>query len=192
MLFSTLDPTTRKVDLPLGYSLFLTDTVGFIRNLPTHLIAAFRATLEEVTSADFILHLIDVSHPYWDIQRDAVYETLEELKAQDIPCLTVFNKIDQLDPHVDLAAILQEWPDSVAISAKTGEGIDLLQEAIVRMVKDRLTLVKALIPYSETSLLDECYQYGRVYKVDHTDQGIYVEAEVVAEMQTKLSIYAVK
>ncbi len=192
MLFSTLDPTTRKVDLPQGYSLFLTDTVGFIRNLPTHLIAAFRATLEEVTSADFILHLIDVSHPYWDIQRDAVYETLEELKAQDIPCLTVFNKIDQLDEHVDLKALLQEWPGSVAISAKTGEGIDFLMEAIVQMVKQQLSFVKALIPYAVTSLLDECYQYGRVYKVDHTDLGIYIEAEVVAEMQTKLLSYKVE
>ncbi|MER3466070.1 MAG: GTPase HflX, partial [Armatimonadota bacterium] len=92
MLFATLDPTTRKVDLPDGYSVFLTDTVGFVRKLPTHLVAAFHATLEEVTGADFLIHVVDASHPNWELQHDAVVETLDRLEASDKPIIPAFNK----------------------------------------------------------------------------------------------------
>ncbi|HLK15483.1 MAG TPA: GTPase HflX, partial [Fimbriimonadaceae bacterium] len=167
MPFATLDPTTRKIELPDGYSLFLTDTVGFIRNLPTHLVAAFQSTLEEVTFSDFLLHVVDVSHEAWEAQRDAVLETLEVLGAAEKPILTVFNKIDRLDDHTIERQLVSEWPNSVAISAKTGRGLPDLMLAIRRQVRDLLGHVIALVPYSEPSLVQDCYDYGRVFKIEY-------------------------
>jgi GTPase len=135
--------------------------------------------------------LIDVSTPAWEIQRDAVMQTLDKLDASDKPTLTVFNKIDMLsDPHMatDLVA---EWPDSVAISAATGKGIGDLMDAIRRHVQNLLGSVKALIPYTDQGLVQDCYDFGRVFKVDYREDGIYVEAELVAEMRHKLAKYAV-
>ncbi len=190
MPFATLDATTRKIDLPDGYALFLTDTVGFIRNLPTHLVAAFRSTLEEATYSDFIIHLIDVSTPAWEIQRDAVIETLEKLEASNKPTLTVFNKIDALEnPHF-ATELVAEFPDSVAISAATGKGISDMLEAIKRLVQELLGFVRALVPYSDSGLVQDCYDYGRVLKVEYREDGIFVEAELVAEMRRKLERYA--
>src|SRR5437764_4641787 len=153
MPFATLDPTTRKVDLPEGYALFLTDTVGFIRNLPTHLVAAFQSTLEEVTFSDFILHVIDVSTPSWESQRDSVIDTLTRLKAADKPTILVFNKIDRLKNPTEARRLVAEWPNSVAISATTGRGIADLMNALVRQVKDLLKPVRALVPYTESALV---------------------------------------
>jgi GTP-binding protein HflX len=192
MPFATLDPTTRKVDLPDGYSLFLTDTVGFIRNLPTHLVAAFQSTLEEATFSDFILHVVDVSHAAWEIQRDAVLETLKTLKADDKPMITIFNKIDALNDPVLSRQLVADWPNSVAISAITGEGMSDLQNAILRQVKDLLGGVKLLIPYDDQGVLQECYDYGRVQKVDYREDGIYVEAELVVDLRERVRKYAVE
>jgi len=191
MPFATLDPTTRKVELPEGYSVFLTDTVGFIRNLPTHLVAAFQSTLEEVTFSDFILHVIDVSTPAWEAQRDAVLETLERLKADNKPTVIVFNKIDRLQDKTEARRLVAEWPGAVAISAATGTGIPDLMNALVNQVKSMLTFVRALVPYSESGLVQDCYDYGRVLKVDYRDDGIYLEADLVAEMNQKLARFAI-
>jgi len=192
MPFATLDPTTRKVDLPEGYSLFLTDTVGFIRNLPTNLVAAFRSTLEEVVFADFLLLLVDASHPAWEVQHGAVLDTLEALGAQDKPAILVFNKVDLLDEPAKAALdeAMALWPRSVAISASTGQGIDFLMEAIVSQVKELLGYVKALVPYAESGLVQACYDYGRVLAVDYREDGILIEAELVAEMRQKLARYS--
>lgn len=201
MPFATLDPTTRKIDLPDGYALFLTDTVGFIRNLPTKLIAAFRSTLEEVTFADFIIHVVDVSHGSWDVQHGAVLETLAELGATEQPVLTVFNKVDRLtfggDPFATREAkeflhqLSKEFPNSVAISAATGEGMEDFLRALVNQVKTLLSLVRAIIPYSESALLQACYDYGRVLTADYREEGIYIEAELASEMAAKLGEYKV-
>jgi GTP-binding protein HflX len=191
MPFATLDPTTRKIDLPDGYALFLTDTVGFIRNLPTHLVAAFQSTLEEVTFSDFAVHVIDLSAPSWEIQRDAVIETLEILKASDKPVLTVFNKIDRIKDKALLRQVVADWDNSVTISAVTGEGILDMMKAIVRMVQSLLGSVKALVPYSDAGLVQDCYNYGRVHKEEYRDDGIYLEAELVAEMRRKLEPFTV-
>jgi GTPase len=191
MPFATLDPTTRKIDLPDGYALFLTDTVGFIRNLPTNLVAAFQSTLEEVTFADFVLHVVDVANPAWEIQWDAVLETMQTLGAQDKPMLTVFNKIDLLPDPAEARRLVAEWPNSVAMSAETGEGMNDLMNAIRRMVQDLLGAVKVLIPYEEQSLLQECYDYGRVQKVEYREDGIYVEAELVVDLREKVRRYEV-
>ena len=191
MPFATLDPTTRKLDLPDGYSLFLTDTVGFIRKLPTHLVAAFQSTLEEVTFADFGLHVIDVSLPAWEIQRDAVIETLERLGAQDKPMITVFNKIDIAADPAAVRRIAAEWPDSVAISAQTGEGIPDLYAAMQRHVKGLLGHIQALVPYSENALVQSCYDFGRVLTVDYREDGIFIEAELASEMRGLLKHFVV-
>lgn len=190
MPFATLDPTTRKIDLPDGYSVFLTDTVGFIRNLPTQLVAAFRATLEELTFADIVIHVVDVSHPAWEIQRDAVIETMEDLGAGDKPTITVFNKIDLMEDKTILRELIAEWPNSVAISAAKGDGMADFLNMVVKQVKGLLGYVKAVVPYSESGLVQSCYDYGRVHKVDYREDGIYLEAELVAEMRQKLEKYA--
>ncbi|MBS1704455.1 MAG: GTPase HflX [Armatimonadetes bacterium] len=194
MPFATLDPTTRKVDLPEGYSLFLTDTVGFIRNLPTHLVAAFRSTLEEVTSADIVLHVVDASVPEWDVQRDAVMETLRELNALDKPTITVFNKVDRLTDaeRVELERSCDRFAPAVLISATNGFGVEAMLEKIKDIVQDFLGFVCALVPYSESKLVDECYQFGRVIKVDYRDDGIYLEAELVKEMRGMLRDYLIE
>jgi len=191
MPFATLDPTTRKIDLPDGYALFLTDTVGFIRKLPTHLVAAFQSTLEEVTFSDFIIHLVDISAPSWEAQRDAVIETLDRLGAGDKPTITVFNKIDVITDPAIRRELVAEFPNSVAISATTGEGMGDLMNAIKRQVEEVLGAVKALIPYSESALLQECYNFGRVLKTDYREDGIYVEAELVKEMRSVIAKYII-
>lgn len=199
MPFATLDPTTRKIDLPDGYSLFVTDTVGFIRNLPTKLVAAFRSTLEEVTFADFIVHVVDVSHSGWEMQHESVLQTLADLGAGDKPILTVFNKIDRLAASNEAFAqrealeflhqLQEEFPGSVAISAATGRGIDSFQLAIKKQVQELLGRVKAIIPYSESALVQECYDFGRVLKTDYREEGIFIEAELVAELRGKVERY---
>jgi len=190
MPFATLDPTTRKIDLPDGYSVFLTDTVGFIRNLPHQLVAAFHSTLEEVTFSDILIHVVDVSNPAWEIQRDAVIETLQELEAGGKPILTVFNKIDAVEDHDAAIRLVAEWPNSVAISATKGTGIDDLMAALRKMVQSLLGLVRAVIPYSDSALVQDCYDYGRVLKVDYLEDGIHLEAELVSEMRAKLARFA--
>ncbi|MBL8047287.1 MAG: GTPase HflX [Chthonomonas sp.] len=191
MPFATLDPTTRKVELPDGYSLFLTDTVGFIRNLPTHLVAAFRATLEEIAYSDILLHVIDLSAEDWEVQRDAVDETLAMIGIEDQPILMVFNKIDALPDRAELSMLVASYPNSVALSAKTGEGVTDLMATLKKMVQDHLGWVRALVPYDKSSLIDQCYQYGRVHQVDYRDDGIFVMAELVREMRGLLAPYTI-
>jgi GTP-binding protein HflX len=191
MPFATLDPTTRKVELTEGYSLFLTDTVGFIRNLPTHLVAAFRSTLEEVTFSDFVLHVVDVSHPNWEMQHTAVMETLEKLGAGDKPVLTVFNKIDLVSDPFIRRRLVADWPDSVAISAAKGEGIPDLIHAVEKKAKSLLSHITALLPYSESGLVQDCYDFGRVLKVEYREDGIFLDAELVGEMASKISQYKI-
>lgn len=189
MPFATLDPTTRKIDLPEGYALFLTDTVGFIRNLPTHLVAAFQSTLEEASTADFLIHVVDLGNPSWQTQSDAVLATLAALDAQNKPMITVFNKIDLLPSRQTATELVAETPNSVAISATTGEGMSDLMAALVRQVQDLLRPATLLLPYDHQNMLQECYNFGRVYRVDYREDGILVEAEIVAELREKLARY---
>lgn len=191
MPFATLDPTTRKVDLPDGDSFFLTDTVGFIRRLPTMLVASFRATLEELIHSDLLLHVVDVSHRDWEAQFDAVIETIHELGAQDVPIVTVFNKIDACPDRTVVDQMLDEWPDSVAISAMTGEGIPSLLEAIRKHLALRLRSITALVPYEASKLAETAYQFGKVHRKEYVEGGVLLEADVVPELFGKLSPYAV-
>lgn len=190
MPFATLDPTTRKLDLPSGYSVFITDTVGFIRKLPTQLVAAFRSTLEEVLDADFILHVIDVSQPMWELQRDAVIETLESLGAGEKPTITVFNKIDAA-PQFLARELVEQWPGSVAISARTGAGMQPLLVAMERQVRATLGRMHALLPYSESALVQMCYDFGRVISVEYEPEGIRLQADLASEMRARLEPYEI-
>lgn len=191
MLFATLDPTTRKIALPTGYSVFLTDTVGFVRNLPTNLVAAFRATLEEVVEADFLVHVLDISHHSWDAQSEAVLDTLRDLGAEDKPMLTVFNKIDRLADKTIIRELVARTPNSVAVSALQAQGFDYLYDSITKMIRSFLEPIEVLLPHSKGALVQECYDLGRVLEVEHRDNGVYIRAELVAEMAEKLRQYSI-
>lgn len=190
MPFATLDPTTRKVDLADGFSFFLSDTVGFIRHLPTLLVAAFRATLEETIQSDLLLHVIDVSSPDWETQRDAVMETIAGLGAANVPVLTVFNKIDALEDKTMARRLVAEFPDSVAISAKNGTGLENMLEQMQSLLKGRFRRLKALVPYDKANLVESSYSFGRVLKKDYREDGILLEADLSPEMFGKLEKYA--
>lgn len=192
MPFATLDPTTRKIDLPNGYSLFLTDTVGFIRNLPTHLVAAFRSTLEEVIFSDFLIHVVDASHEGWESQVEAVHDTLKALGADEKPTILVFNKIDLLKGPFGVRELLEAFPDSLAISAEYGTGLPEFLERLRIQIQDLLGYIEAIIPYDQAGLVQECYDYGRVLKTEYRDEGIYMQAELVAEMRGALQPFLIQ
>ena len=191
MLFSTLDPTTRRVVLPDGRGILLTDTVGFIRSLPPDLVAAFRATLEEVTAADFLIHVVDASAPEADRQRDAVNETLAELDAGDKPTITVFNKADRVEDQYALRALVASLPNAVYISASRAEGIPYLMDRIVATIQTLVADMTLAIPYSRSDLVALGYEYGRVLAVDYRADAIHVRAEVARSLAGRMSEFAV-
>lgn len=192
MLFSTLDPTTRRVVLPDGRGILLTDTVGFIRNLPTDLVAAFRATLEETSEADFLIHVVDASSPEADRHRDAVYETLQAIGAGDKPTITVFNKADRVGDRQELQNLILQVPNSVYISAAKPEGIPYLMDRIVDTIKTLVAEMHLAIPYSRSDLVAQCYEYGRVISVDYSTEAILVHAEIARSLAGRLSEFAVQ
>ncbi len=170
-LFATLDPTTRRVTLPGGTVILLTDTVGFIQKLPTGLIAAFRATLEEVSEADLLLHVIDASHPQALEQARAVYATLKEIQAAAIPMINVLNKIDRL-PDPDAADVaLHGLPDSVAISALTGKGLDKLRTHIEIVLEAEMKRLDVLIPFNRGDLVGLFHERGLIDKEEYRATG---------------------
>jgi GTP-binding protein HflX len=170
-LFATLDPTTRRVDLPGGQAVLFTDTVGFIQKLPTELIAAFRATLEEITEADVLLHVVDITHVNASAQAKSVQETLVEIGAGDIPVITAFNKVDQLkDPNIAVET-LDSFPNTYPISAITGLGLDDLLGAIEDALYETYMEVDVRIPYEEGQLISLFHEKGQVREVVHDEQG---------------------
>jgi GTP-binding protein HflX len=187
MLFSTLDPTTRRVVLSDGRGILLTDTVGFIRNLPHDLVAAFRATLEEVTEADFLIHVVDASSPEADRHRDTVIETLASLGAGDKPTLTVFNKADLVEDQYALRALVATTPNAVYLSAAKREGIPYLMDRIVATIQLLVADMNLAIPYSRSEMVALCYEYGVVKSVDYRPDAIYVRAEVAKSLAGRLS-----
>ena len=174
-LFDTLDPTTRKKRISDTQEILLSDTVGFIRKLPHHLVSAFKATLEELAYADLLLHVVDVSDEDWRIQAETVERVVAQLGAQDIPRVMVYNKADKCDPDT----IPYFRPDEgVAISAKTGEGIDELLKTIERALGRGKHRVRLLIPYSEGAVLDMLHREAQIESTDYAAEGTLVEAIV--------------
>lgn len=174
-LFATLDPTTRKVRLPNNQEVLFTDTVGFIRNLPHHLVAAFRATLEEVTEADLLLHVVDASHPGYPEQMKAVSSVLHSLEAGHKPVITVFNKMDKVKDLFLLPDPAVPW---VAVSARTGEGLDRLLLAVEEALSKERVRVKFEIPYGKSNLLNIIYRRGQVLHREHGPDGMRLEVEM--------------
>ena len=175
-LFDTLDTTTRRLRLDESTEVLLSDTVGFIRKLPTHLIEAFKATLEELQYADVLLHVIDISNPEWIEQARVVDELIRELGAESTPCVRVYNKCDAY------IGILPHGEDIVCLSAKSGEGADALTEKLLEMLgraKKRVTLE---IPYAKAGIVDTLKREGAVTKLEYTDSGITAEAVLTAEL----------
>ena len=179
-LFATLDPTTRTLALPGGQELLLTDTVGFIRKLPHHLIEAFKSTLEEARYCDIILHVVDCSSPRMEMQMYVVYATLRQLEIQDNVMVTVFNKIDQLPENVTLRDFSADY--QVKISAKTGEGIPELLELFETILRGRNVYLEKTFPYSEAGKIQLIRKSGQLLEEEYVPEGIQVKAYVPAEM----------
>ena len=179
-LFATLDPTTRTLALPGGQELLLTDTVGFIRKLPHHLIEAFKSTLEEARYCDIILHVVVCSSPRMEMQMYVVYETLRQLEIQDKVMVTVFNKIDQLPENVTLRDFSADY--QVKISAKTGEGIPELLELFETILRGRNVYLEKTFPYSEAGKIQLIRKSGQLLEEEYGPEGIQVKAYVPAEM----------
>lgn len=179
-LFATLDPTTRKLELEGGQQILLTDTVGFIRKLPHHLIEAFKSTLEEAKYSDIILHVVDCSNPQMDMQMHVVYETLRELEVKDKTMVTVFNKMDQKgdeqiprDLHAD---------EQVRISAKTGEGLDQLMEVLGNILRSQKIYLERRFSYQEAGKIQTIRKYGELLSEEYVEDGILVKAYIPAEL----------
>ena len=185
-LFATLDPTTRRVVLPDGWAILLTDTVGFVRRLPHDLIAAFRATLEEVNEADFLIHVIDASHPRHALQKEAVEQVLDELGASEKPTITVYNKSDLVADPLFLRELVATTPNACYVSASRAEGIPALMDRIVQTLRALLVRLHVAIPYDRSELVSQCYEYGRVLRADYRDDAIHVDAEVTRDLAGRL------
>jgi len=187
MLFSTLDPTTRRVNLPDGRGILLTDTVGFIRNLPHDLVAAFRATLEEVNDADMLLHVVDASSDEADRHRDTVLETLENLGASNKPIITVFNKRDAVEDLEGLSSLLTAIPNACSISARTGDGMESLMAAIADVLKSLVRSLTVLLPYDRSDLLAKCHAHGIVHSLEYVENGVLLSADLPDSLYVELT-----
>ncbi len=190
-LFATLDPTTRQFVLPNKQKLLITDTVGFLKQLPHHLIESFKATLEEVAEADLLLHVVDLSHPLYEQQMAAVQTVLEELNAWGKQMIVVFNKVDRVTNPALIEHCLHHYPNSVAISAATGEGLDSLFEEIEHQVKSWRLRVKLVIPNHLTALVAELHRVGRILDTSYTGDTITMTAHVPPQLQGKIKPYLV-
>ncbi len=190
-LFATLDPTTRRVSLDDGWSILVTDTVGFVRNLPTHLVAAFRATLEETVEADLLVHVVDAAHPHYETQMQAVVDVLDELGASEKPVMTVFNKVDAVKDQFALRMAVTDTPDSSSISALTGLGVEEMTQQMVHLLEKQLVPVHICLPYNRTDLLARCYEYGRVNNLEYSEAGITVDARLTHYAAGHVATFAV-
>ena len=182
-LFATLDPTTRNLELPGGQHILLTDTVGFIRKLPHHLIEAFKSTLEEARYSDIILHVVDCSNPQMDMQMHIVYDTLKQLEVTDKIMVTVFNKIDRLEQEVTLKDLSSDY--QIQISAKTGAGIPELKELLEIILRNQKVYLEKVYSYKEAGRIQLIRKYGELLSEEYGEDGIGVKAYVPASMYSQ-------
>lgn len=189
MLFATLDTTTRSIELPDGQPLLLTDTVGFVRNLPHRLVEAFKATLEEAVLADFIIHVLDASSPEVDKFYQTTTEVLEELGAGDKPVITVLNKTDALNDPVKLAGLEVSFPNTVSVSALTGEGMDELLMRCSQMLADRVSTHTYRIPQTRGDLSGLLHRDAKVLETEYDGNDVIMKAVVPASIAGKLADY---
>ncbi len=192
MLFATLDPTTRRVRLPGGREALFTDTVGFIQKLPTALVAAFRATLEEIAESDLLLHVVDITHANALEQADAVGDVLRELGVVDKPMITALNKVDLLpDPEEVIDLLGREFEDALAISAGTGQGLHELLALLESRLNRDLTPMEALIPYSAGEMVNLWHVHGLIEQEEHTGEGVRIKGMLPEELAGRMRMYEV-
>ena len=190
-LFATLDPTVRKAQTPDGIGYTLSDTVGFVRSLPTQLVEAFRSTLEEVADADVILHVVDASHPDPEGQIRAVREVIADLDARRIPEIIVLNKADAADPFI-LERMRQREPNHVIVSARTGEGIDELKQKIADTIPRPSILVKLLVPYDHGEVISRLHSWdAEIKRTEFVSDGTFITALVREDVAAELSEYVI-
>lgn len=188
-LFATLDPTTRRLELPGGHQGLLTDTVGFIQKLPTQLIAAFQATLEEISEADLLIHVVDVTHPNALEQARSVTDTLKEIQADHIPVITALNKIDRLPQPELVNEILADFPNAVAISALKGLGMNELLQAIERELFENFTPITVQIPHTEGQLISLFHEQGQVTLIEHKRNGVTIQGYIPNRLLARYAAY---
>jgi GTP-binding protein HflX len=176
MLFATLDPTTRTLVLDSGQQVLLTDTVGFVRKLPHHLIESFRSTLEEAKYADIILHVVDSSNPDVDCQMHIVYDTLNKLGISDKVIITAFNKQDKPEAEPVMKDFKADY--TVKISAKTGNEVDKLLQIIEKVLNERKVLLEKIFTYQDAGKIQTIRKYGQLLEEEYQQDGIYVKAYV--------------
>lgn len=191
-LFATLDPTTRQLTLPNKQEIIITDTVGFIQQLPHQLIAAFRSTLEVVTEADLLVHVIDVSHELYKEQAAAVHEVLKEIGAETKPVITVYNKIDKLPPDSKLADRLALEEDTVCISAAKKLNLETLQQMIESHLKSKAVEVTLCIPYAETAKAAQLHETANVLEQEYTENGAVMKVILPVEDLEAYNEYILK
>jgi GTP-binding protein HflX len=188
-LFATLDPTVRRTETSDGREYTLSDTVGFVRNLPHQLVEAFRSTIEEISYSDLVVHVVDASHPDPGSQIQTVRDVLTEVEATDILELVVFNKCDLIDETEKLALRGME-PGCLLVSAATGEGIPELLERIEFLLPKPELFVKVLVPYSRGDLVSRIHSEGKVAKLEHRETGTYLETLVKPGLASELESFA--
>ncbi len=183
-LFATLDPTTRVLELPGKQRLYLTDTVGFIRKLPHHLIEAFKSTLEEAKYADFIIHVVDASNPQRDEQMYVVYETLKELGVQDKKIVTLFNKQDKVEEPEILRDFRADYVLKTAV--KTGQGLEELKEVLEKVITEDQIYLERVLGYQEAGQIQIIRKYGQLLSEEYTPEGIEIKAKVPRNIYGKI------
>jgi GTP-binding protein HflX len=189
-LFATLDSTTRRLALPEGREVTLTDTVGFIQKLPTTLIEAFKSTLDEITDADLILHVVDCGAAQRDAQMQAVREILEQIGAQEVPQLLVFNKSDLLDAEA-FEALALRFPQCLPVSALTGDGMDALLARMEQVMNATNTLLNVVIPYTEGNLVHLAHERCTIISERFTEEGVTLQLQVPAALVSRFSAYVI-
>jgi len=188
-LFATLDPTVRRAETADGRVYTLTDTVGFVRHLPHQLVEAFRSTLEEVGGADLILHVVDGSDPHPEAQLTAVRSVFAEIGSEGMTEIVVVNKADVANPEVVARLVRSE--NAIAVSAKTGEGIDTLLEVIANRIPRPQVALRVLLPYGRGDLVSKIHELGEVRSTDHTGEGTLLEVVVHKDVAAQLEQYVV-
>jgi len=191
-LFATLDPTTRRVQLPGENTVLFTDTVGFIQKLPTALIVAFHATLEEIAEADLLLHIVDISHPNALGQYQSVLETLEEIDANHIPMITALNKADKLKDPEKAARVLENFSKSVAISALKGTGIKDLLRLVQAELFEAFEPIGVRLPYKEGALISLFHELGQVERVEHERGGVIIHGSLPGRLLAQFANWKLK
>lgn len=191
-LFATLDPTSRRCPLPSGQPLVVTDTVGFVRNLPHRLVDAFKATLEEAIVSNFLIHVLDVNSPDVEAHAKTTLDVLQELGAKDKKIITVFNKIDSFWDESTRADLALNFPDALFISAHTGEGLDGLHQKMEAIIEEDFAQMRLLFPHERYDLVARLHREGGIRKEEVRDDGIYIAGSVPERLHSLVAPFVVR